>query len=76
LRARGALEVDVEWSGGRAISTRLRPAVSGEQRLRPPRGQRIAGLRCQGRDVAVKVEGDGTLRARLEAHQEYRVAFE
>ncbi|HYW43946.1 MAG TPA: glycoside hydrolase family 95 protein [Bryobacteraceae bacterium] len=76
LRARGAIEVDAEWSGGRATSARLRPAVSGDQRLRPPRGQRISGIRCQGRDVAVKAEAGGTFRVRLDARQEYVVAFE
>ena len=76
LRARGAVEVDAEWSGGRATSALLRPAVGGEQRLRPPRGQLIAGIRCKGRDVAVKAEADGTFRVRLDPRQEYRVAFQ
>lgn len=76
LRARGAVEVDAEWSGGRATSALLRPAVGGEQRLRPPRGQRIAGIRCKGQNVAVKTEADGTFRIRLDPRQEYSVAFQ
>jgi alpha-L-fucosidase 2 len=76
LRARGAVEVDAEWTGGRATSVRLRSAVAGEQRLRPPRGQRIAGIQCRGRAVAAKADADGAVRIRLEPRQEYVVAFQ
>ncbi len=76
LRARGAIEVDAEWSGGRATSAHLRPAVAGEQRLRAPRGQKIAGIRCKGQAVAVHDEAGGTSRVRLDAGQEYTVAFQ
>jgi alpha-L-fucosidase 2 len=76
LRARGAIEVDAQWSGGRATSAHLRAAVGGEQRLRPPRGQKIAGIRCQGQPVSVQAEADGTFRVRLDPGQEYAVAFQ
>ncbi len=76
LKARGAVEVDAEWSGGRAASARLRPALGGEQRLRPPRGQRIAGVQVKGRAVEMKAEADGVVRVRLEPKQEYVVTFQ
>ena len=75
LRARGGLELDAEWNRGRAISAKLRPSVGGEQRLRPPPGQRIAGIQINGREVALKEESDGTVRVRLAARHEYTVAF-
>ena len=34
LRARGGVEVDVAWSGGRIIKATLRPSISGTQRVR------------------------------------------
>ncbi len=43
LRARGGVEVDIEWSGGRARKAELRASLEGEHRLRAPKGQKIAG---------------------------------
>jgi alpha-L-fucosidase 2 len=76
LKARGAVEVDAEWSGGRATSARLRPAVAGEQKLRPPKGQRIASVQSRGRAVALSADADGTVRVRVEPRQEYTVTFQ
>jgi alpha-L-fucosidase 2 len=75
LRARGGIEVDTEWTAGKATTARLRPAVAGEQRLRPPHGQRIAEVRANGRAVDFKAEGDGSVRIRLDAHRQYAIAF-
>ena len=36
LRARGNVEVDASWKGGRAVSAALRPSAAGEFQLRPP----------------------------------------
>ncbi len=44
LRARGAVGVDIKWSGGKADEVKLRPGVDGERMIRPPKGQRIAGM--------------------------------
>ena len=75
LRARGGIEVDAEWSGGRVASARLRASVGGEHRLRPPHGQTIAAVRRAGRAVPLKAEADGVVRVRLEARREYTITF-
>ena len=44
LQARGAVAVDISWKDGKATRVVLHPRVDGEQAIRPPKGQRIAGL--------------------------------
>jgi alpha-L-fucosidase 2 len=75
LRARGNVEVDAAWAGGRGSSGTLRPAVSGEVRIRPPRGQRIRRIQSGGRPVTA-TESNGVWVVRLEARRVYDVAFE
>jgi alpha-L-fucosidase 2 len=62
LQARGAVGVDITWAKGKATRVVLRPRVDGEQTIRPPRGQRIAG----------QTSGpDGTVKMQLRAGREY-----
>jgi alpha-L-fucosidase 2 len=75
LRARGAVGVDLRWEGGRAVEVRLRPDVDGEQVIRPPRSQRVAGMTRSGAGVSVTSNPDGTVRAVLSAGSEYVVSF-
>ena len=42
LRARGGVEVDAAWSGGKLTTAALRATVAGPQHLRVPAGQSIA----------------------------------
>jgi alpha-L-fucosidase 2 len=75
LRARGDVTVDESWKEGRAASAALRPGVAGEFKLRPPRGQRIAGIRSGARTIPI-VESGGVWRVHFEPHREYSVTFE
>jgi alpha-L-fucosidase 2 len=75
LRARGDIEVDASWKGGRAVTGALRPGVAGEFKLRPPHGQRIARIESSGRAVT-STETDGVWHVRLEPHHEYTITFE
>ncbi len=75
LRARGNVEVDASWKGGRAVSAALRPGVAGEFQLRPPRGQRIARIQSGGRTTPI-AESGGVWRVRLEPRREYTITFE
>jgi alpha-L-fucosidase 2 len=71
LRARGGLEVDLEWRDGKAVSATLRATTAGTHRLRAPNGQRIASVRSGGRAVAVR---GGAFTAR--AGEAYLVVFQ
>ncbi|HXK05891.1 MAG TPA: glycoside hydrolase family 95 protein [Verrucomicrobiae bacterium] len=75
LCARGNVEVDASWKGGRALSAALRPALAGEFQLRPPRGQRIARIQSGGRTVT-STDSGGVWHVRLEPRREYTVTFE
>jgi alpha-L-fucosidase 2 len=75
LRARGNVVVDAEWANGRAASAALRPAVSGDIRIRPPRGQRIHQVQSRGRTIGAR-ESNGAWVVHLEAGQVYGVTFE
>ena len=75
LRARGGVEVDAAWKGGRAVSAALRPAVAGEFKLRAPHGQRIARIQSGGQTIKA-TESNGVWQVRLQPRQEYAIAFE
>ena len=76
LRARGAVEVDLFWTAGKATYVVLRPDVSGEFKLRAPRGQRIAFVREQGKRTQFAPAVDGVIRLKILAGKEYRVTFD
>ena len=66
LRARGNVEVDIAWNNGRAIRAELRAGRDGIIKVRPPRGQRIAGMRAAE---------DGTITLRATAGGKYGLTF-
>jgi alpha-L-fucosidase 2 len=53
LRARGNVEVDIEWSGGKATRVAMRPGLPGGFTVRPPAGQEIAAVRQRGNEYVV-----------------------
>jgi len=75
LRARGNVEVDASWANGLAVSATLRPSVSGEVRVRPPRGQRIRRIQSGGRAISA-TESNGVWVVHVEPRQAYEVSFE
>jgi alpha-L-fucosidase 2 len=75
LRARGGVEVNLSWADGRATAAELRPDVSGEHKVRPPRSQSVAAVSAGGRGLKLINEGDGVVRLQLTAGRRYRVRF-
>jgi len=59
MRARGGLEIDMQWRGGRATTAVLQAGSDGKFTLRAPGGQQI----------------DGPVTVELKAGQAYEVKF-
>jgi alpha-L-fucosidase 2 len=75
LRARGAIGVDLHWAAGKATLAVLRPEVTAEHKLRPPRGQQIVAIAENGKKLALTASADGVVRLKAMARREYRIAF-
>jgi alpha-L-fucosidase 2 len=71
LRARGAVEVDLRWEGGKAVVAAVRPDFAGEYGLRAPAGQKIGAVG----EAPLRTNPDGSVRVSLEAGRRYRVSF-
>jgi alpha-L-fucosidase 2 len=76
LRARGAVEIDITWSGGLPVAAALRPTVDGEYLLRFPSGVRIRVLRDGRQQSPVRPAGDSATRLSVKAGRVYTVEFE
>src|SRR5262249_44228695 len=67
LRARGAVGVDIAWKAGKATRVVLHPDADGSYKIRPPRGQTIAGA---------GLSPDGTATLALRAGRARALTFE
>ncbi len=75
LRARGNLEIDLDWSQNKLTTCTIRPNITGEQTLRAPKGQTIAAIKSGTQSIPVATQSDGTHRTQLEAGRTYRLTF-
>jgi alpha-L-fucosidase 2 len=74
LRARGGIEVNLQWAAGKATEVTLRPAASLSIVVRPPAGQSIGEISAAGRPVPMTPEPAG-LRIQTEKGKTYRILF-
>lgn len=65
LRARGRLEIDLRWKGGKAVDCAVRPELTGQFIFRAPEGQKV-----RWRD-----QSGETITCRLTAGRSYRLVF-
>jgi len=75
LRARGAVEVDLSWANGKAVSVVLRAKANGEYKLRPPRGQAIVLISENGKKIRFATASDGVVPLKMSAQNEYQIGF-
>jgi alpha-L-fucosidase 2 len=75
LRARGGVEVDLEWAGGKATAAAVRTSFKDTCRVRPPQGQRIAEIRSGGKTVAFQPGDGGVVSFEAKANGRYEVTF-
>jgi alpha-L-fucosidase 2 len=61
LRARGGLEVDIQWNAGRATSATLKALLDGQHKIRPPKDQAVTKAQIGGKEVKPNLQADGTV---------------
>jgi alpha-L-fucosidase 2 len=74
LKARGAVEVDLRWENGKAVSAILRPEFSGEYQVRVSAGNKIERISSDS-PVPMRTLPNGDVGCVLEAKRRYRVSF-
>jgi alpha-L-fucosidase 2 len=67
LRARGGVEVELMWKGGRATEAILKAKIDGRHKLRLPKSQTIAEARIDGSRKQLPANPDGAVLVDLKA---------
>ncbi len=74
LKARGGLEVDISWSGGKPVEVVLRPQISRQQKIAVPSEVSKVMTTESGKPVDAQVSG-GILDLNLKAGAVYKVTM-
>jgi len=75
LRARGGLQVDLAWKDGRATAVKLHASVDGTHAIKPPAGQKLQTVRCDGKNVPFRLEERKFTVIDVEAGSTYELVF-
>jgi len=75
LRARGGLEIDLEWTACKATGATLRASQDVDVRLAAPARQKVASVRTGRTRVTLAQAADGTVSAALKRGAMYEVSF-
>ena len=75
LRARGGVEVDVVWSGGKPVEVALDALRDGDHRISFPSGTRVTKIRAGGKNLPLSIEPDGVLKLLVKPGVGYRISF-
>ncbi|MDZ4800681.1 MAG: glycoside hydrolase N-terminal domain-containing protein [Bryobacteraceae bacterium] len=74
LKARGAVEIALEWSGGKATRATLTPATPGDRSIRAPRNQTVKAVTAAGKPVPFE-QTNGVVRITMSPRTTYTVEF-
>ena len=75
LRARGGVEIDLEWKDGKAATATLRASRDGGIKLAAPAGQRVTAVRNGGEVVKFVAGADGIVSMVVKRGGSYRVSL-
>jgi alpha-L-fucosidase 2 len=75
LMARGAVEVDIEWSDGRVHSVILKPKMNGNYLIRLPEGQEIRSVQSEDKAIPRKKGRKDTVSINLSGGREYALTI-
>src|SRR5262249_9142956 len=77
LRARGAIEIDMDWANGRTTGANLRALATAtdEVKLRAPKSQKIVSITEGGKNVRFSAVDDRVIRLKVTAGKQYQIGF-